>query len=109
VSIEGIRIITMDGELDLNRRAEIREILRVDAPGSPILVDLSGVMYADSTILAELLRFHKEAAEHAVPVALVIVARQFARLVQYAGLADAFSIFASVDEARENLLMGRQR
>jgi len=109
VSDDGIRVITMGGELDLNRRTEIRETLRVDTHGAPILVDLSHVTYADSSILAELLRFSNEASAHGVAVALVIVARQFARLVQYAGLADAFMIYNSVDEARSHLLAGTEK
>ena len=41
------------------------------------------------------MRFHAEAAAAGVPVAVVIGNRQFARLLQYAGLGDAFAIFDS--------------
>ena len=58
-------------------------------------MDFSEVTYADSTILAELLRFRSEAVAKDVPLAVVIASRQFARLVQYAGLGEAFQIFDS--------------
>jgi anti-anti-sigma regulatory factor len=67
---------------------------------------LSEVTYADSSILAELLRFHGEAERHGVRVALAIASKQFARLVQYAGLAQAFAIFDSADAARAFLEAG---
>jgi anti-anti-sigma factor len=58
-----------------------------------ILVDFFDVTYADSTTLAELLRFRREAEAQRIPVAIVIGSRQFARLIQYAGLEDAFAVF----------------
>ena len=96
----------MNGELDMERRPEIRDSLRIAAAGAPILVDLSEVTYADSSVLSELLRFHGEAQQHGVRVALVIVSKQFARLVQYAGLAQAFSIFDSTEAAQAYLASG---
>jgi len=98
--------VRMSGELDLVRREEIHSTLSVTSHGPPILVDLSEVTYADSTILAELLRFHSEAQRHGVRIALLIVSKQFARLVHYAGLSKAFAIFDSPDAARAYLESG---
>ena len=53
--------------------------------------------------MTELLRFCAEAARNERPVALVIRTPQFARLVQYAGLASAFKIFSEAAEAMEYL------
>jgi len=101
VNPESLSVVRMTGELDLLRRDEIGAMLRVTGPRPPMLVDLSEVTYADSSVLAELLRFHGEAKRHGVRVALVIASRQFARLVQYAGLGQAFHIFNSIDAARD--------
>jgi len=87
------RVIRLAGELEIGRRAEVNAALHVNGSESGILVDLFDVTYADSSALAELLRFRTEAERHAVPVAIVIGSRQFARLIQYAGLANAFKIF----------------
>jgi anti-sigma B factor antagonist len=106
VTPESSSIIAMSGELDFLRRDEIRRLLRIPPAAGPVLIDLSEVTYADSTILAELLRFYGEAKERNVRVALVIASKQFARLVQYAGLGQAFKIFGTTEEARAYLAEG---
>lgn len=93
-----IRTICFSGELDIARKDEIRNALA--APdGSPVLLDLAEVTYADSIALTELLRFCVTAQHDGRAVALVIRTPQFARLVQYAGLASAFKIFHDNGEA----------
>ncbi len=100
--MEGIGIVTsgsslavlhLAGELDVGRRDEIARTLVVNGSESGILVDFTEVTYADSTTLTQLLRFRADAEHHKVPIAIVIGSRQFARLIQYAGLGEAFAIF----------------
>ena len=93
MSVEPIVVIRLDGELEIGRREEIRNALHVSGSESGILIDLSGATYADSTTLAELLRFRRDAEAHRVRTAMIIANRQFARLIQYAGLGEAFAIF----------------
>lgn len=88
-----IAVIRLEGELEIGRKADVAAALRLNGGESAVLLDFSGVTYADSTTLAELLRFRNEAAERDVAVAILVGNRQFARLVKYAGLADAFRIF----------------
>ena len=97
MSGSSIHVITLSGELEIGRKNEIREALRFSAAPAPApaLVDCSGVTYADSTALAQLMRFHREADTAGVKVALLIGSRQFARLLQYAGLGDVFHVFES--------------
>ncbi len=90
---KSIAVIRLSGELEIGRKDEITTALTVSGSESGILLDFSDVTYADSTSLAELLRFRDEAAKAAIPVAIVIGSRQFARLIQYAGLGHAFRIF----------------
>ena len=89
----GIGVIALSGELDLTRKAEFAEALRMSDAYDAVLVDLSDVTYADSSILSELLRFRAEAAAHNVRIALLVVSRQLSRLIQYAGLEEAFEVF----------------
>ncbi len=91
--MSAISVIRLTGELEIGRKDEIARALHIAGPEVGILVDFFDVTYADSTALAELLRFRREADGHNVPVAIVIGSRQFARLIQYAGLADAFPVF----------------
>jgi anti-anti-sigma factor len=93
VNSPSIAVVKLSGELDVGRRAEIRAALVVPPKETAVLVDFSEVTYADSTAVAELLRFHAVTVPAAVRVAVLIGSRQFARLLDYAGLGDAFAIF----------------
>lgn len=92
-------VIKLGGELEIGRKAEIAAALVVDPAATGVLLDFSEVSYADSTVLAELLRFRATAEAKHVPVAIVIASRQFARLIQYAGLSHVFAIYQSRAEA----------
>lgn len=98
-----VAVIRLSGELDIGRKKEIREALAAPSDGRPVLVDLAEVTYADSIALTELLRFCVNAQRDERPVALVIQTPQFARLIQYAGLASAFKIFPESREALDYL------
>ena len=91
--MSAITVIRLTGELEIGRKDEISRALRLTGSERSILVDFHDVTYADSTSLAELLRFRRDADAHGIPVAIVIGSRQFARLIQYAGLSDAFTVF----------------
>jgi anti-anti-sigma factor len=98
-----IKVIRLGGELEIGRKNEIRESLASSGDAAAVLLDLGTVTYADSIALTELLRFCAEAARNDRPVALVVQTPQFARLVQYAGLANAFKIFSESAAAMEYL------
>jgi anti-sigma B factor antagonist len=98
-----IGIVTLRGELDLTRRAELREAFALSDDHSSVLIDLSEVTYADSSILSELLRFRAEAETKHVRLALLIVSRQLSRLIQYAGLAEVFAVYSDRGEALTHL------
>lgn len=100
---KSIAVIRLTGELEIGRRDEIAAALTIAGNEAAVLLDFSDVNYADSTSLAELLRFRDEAARQNIPVAIVIGSRQFARLIQYAGLGHAFRIFENRAEALTDL------
>ncbi len=97
-----IAVIALTGELDLARKEELRTALSLDR-GDGFLLDLSGVSYADSTALTELLRFRLGAQERDLPVAVVIKTPQLDRIVRYAGLYEVFDVFSNRDDARRHL------
>ena len=106
---KSIAVIRLIGELEIGRKDEIASTLAVTGSESGILLDFSDVSYADSTSLAELLRFRDEAAKQNIPVAIVIGSRQFARLIQYAGLNHAFRIFDTRAAALSDLSQATTR
>jgi len=88
-----LAVVKMDGELDIGRRAEIRAALAVDGHPSGVLVDFAAVSYADSSAISELLRFRNDLNRRGLPVALLIQSPQFKRLLEYAGVHEAFAVF----------------
>jgi anti-sigma B factor antagonist len=95
VKAPSIAVIALSGELEIGRKAEIRDSLQLVENATSVLVDLSEVTYADSTALAELMRLHGEADTRNVSVAILVGHRQFARLLEYAGLSQMFAVFNS--------------
>jgi anti-anti-sigma factor len=98
-----IQVIRLSGELEIGRKQEIRSALSLAAGARAVLLDLGEVTYADSIALTELLRFSVRVQQEGRPVAFVVRTPQFARLVQYAGLAGAFKIFSDGADALEYL------
>jgi anti-anti-sigma factor len=88
-----LAVVTMDGELDIGRRAEIRAALAIEGKPAGVLVDFGAVTYADSSAISELLRFRGDLSRRGLPVALLIKSPQFKRLLEYAGVNDAFAVF----------------
>lgn len=86
-------VVKLAGELDIGQRDAVGAALQLDDNDGPVLVDLSEVVYADSTVIGQLLRFRNEADARGRQVALLIGSPQFARVLQYAGLRDAFAVF----------------
>jgi anti-anti-sigma factor len=98
-----VKVIRLGGELEIGRKSEIRNALAESDDAAAVVLDLGEVTYADSIALTELLRFCVMAQRDERPVAMVIRTPQFARLVQYAGLASAFKIFDEIGDALEYL------
>jgi anti-anti-sigma factor len=102
-------VIKLEGELEIGRKAEIAQTLVVEPTATGLLLDFSAVTYADSTVLAELLRFRATAEANGVPVAIIIASRQFARLIEYAGLSQVFAIFENRAQALTYLAANEAR
>lgn len=53
-------VLMVTGELDISNREELRDALQsVDAGAPRVLIDLCQCSYFDTTMLSELVRFHK--------------------------------------------------
>lgn len=100
---DGVAVIRLQGDLEIGRKAELRKALDVPDGERRVLIDCTKVSYADSTAIAELLRFRAEAQRRGLRVAIAIASRQFARIVEYAGLSQAFEIFDDRERALDYL------
>ncbi|HKU81199.1 MAG TPA: STAS domain-containing protein, partial [Candidatus Tumulicola sp.] len=107
VSAAGVSVVRLAGELEIGRKAEIRDALQLRGSERSVLIDFSQVTYADSTALAELLRFRADAQRREIPIAVLVGSPQLDRIVQYAGLSQAIPIFHERSEALAHLCQGR--
>jgi anti-sigma B factor antagonist len=101
--LEGsVWVVELRGDLDLSRLDELRGGLEaVVAEGAPVVVDLAGVRFIDSTILALLLVSSRSAARG---LALVVEpGGSVARLLELANVSRHVAVFASREEAERAL------
>lgn len=101
-------VVRLEGELDIARRGELQRSLQAPNDARGVLLDLAEVTYADSTALAELLRFCIALDRKDVPVALLVMSPQFRRVIEYAGLTQALPVFAARESALAYLEEGRR-
>jgi anti-sigma B factor antagonist len=98
-SDDGRVVVYLAGELDLYNAPEVRQALIESSAGKPsrMVVDLSAVVFIDSTALGVLV----EARARLGPGAFVLAApgRETRRALEISGLDRHFAVRDSVDEA----------
>jgi anti-sigma B factor antagonist len=87
-------VVTVAGDVDLATAEDLtrhgRDALdRLDA-GRPLVLDVAGVTFIDSSGLTALVRLRRAAAEKGSQVRLRAVPHSMRRLLELSGLADAF-------------------
>jgi anti-sigma B factor antagonist len=100
----GVEVITFSGEHDLNTAPALRE--RLDAAlrdGVPIVVDLSGAAFIDSSILGAMLDARREAHDRGLgfTVALSEGAQPVERVLEVTGLDSTLPVHTTRAEAIE--------
>jgi anti-sigma B factor antagonist len=97
-TVDGVVTIALGGELDLAAAPLLRE--RIDAAGgSALVLDLSQVTFADSSILRELLRAREERERRGEPLVLAGVPVPLRRLLELTRTADLFEQAADSEAA----------
>jgi len=95
------QIVRLEGDWDISRRDELERLLE---PAylwpAGVILDLQGVAYADSTILAALVVLRNRRRTKGLPLpSLVVGTQQVRRLLNISGLSEAFPTFDSVEAA----------
>jgi anti-anti-sigma factor len=100
-----MHLVELHGELDISRKARIeKELGRIRAfgPNSLTVLDLSNVVYADSTFLHALIRLHESLTNEAPGSSVCIVpSKLLVKLFQITGLDRMFPLFENVPSAQE--------
>ncbi|MEE1927089.1 STAS domain-containing protein [Streptomyces sp. TRM 70351] len=91
--LDGHRVVTVSGDLDMDTAAAVRETLAgvVDSGGTRLIVDLSPLAFCDSSGLRALLTAHRKAAGAGGVLCLAAVPPQLERLLEITGLLTEFS------------------
>lgn len=95
----GAVVVAFAGEIDLEHSPKAREVL-LECVGRacPVLVDLSGVDYIDSSGVASLVEALQQAKGRGGSLALVAVSPSALRVLELARLDKVFTIHDSVAE-----------
>jgi len=95
----GAVVVALTGEIDLEHSPKAREVL-LECVGRacPILVDLSGVEYIDSSGVASLVEALQQAKGRGGSLALVSVSPSAMRVLELARLDKVFTIHDNVTE-----------
>jgi anti-sigma B factor antagonist len=102
---DGVKIVSLEGEIDLACSPELREILHehVVARRPTLILDFAGVSYVDSSGLATLVEYVRKAQEFRGQLALVAVTTRVRTILDLVRLSEVFPIFATLAEAKAAL------
>lgn len=108
----GAAVITFSGEHDLNTAPELRERLSeaIEA-GNPVVVDLSGAAFIDSSIIGAVLDARRDAQERGLgfAVALYDGAQPVERVLEVTNLTTTLPVHPSREQAVDAAQDGAQR
>ena len=102
-------MVTFSGEHDLNTAPELRaRLAEVIAGGRPIVVDLSGAAFIDSSIIGAVLDARREAhaKQLGFAVSLSQGAQPVARVLEVTYLTSTLPVHSTRDAAVEEALSG---
>jgi len=103
-------IIKLSGEIDLQHSPKLRQLLqsKVCLKAPVILLDFTDVKYIDSSGLATLVEYYKNARNYSGRLAVAGLSNRVRSIFDLVRLGEIFGIFATLDEAR-NVLLSSER
>src|SRR5436190_7937154 len=106
--LRGAWVITIAGELDIATSPKVRELLSDAARDDekPLVIDLTGCDFVDSTGLATLLHGAKPAQNGESNVALVCVGGEVRKLLELTAIDRTIPVYETLDSAIEAVLAG---
>ena len=103
-------ILELKGSFDIFERDELRAAVSAVASESFVVVDLTSVTYADSTILAEIVRLHRFLTASGGTLVFVGASSMIRRLLKVTGLDRMLDVRDSLaDVEREHALTDARR
>ena len=97
---EDVMVISLAGEWDIYRRAELRERLEPAYEEREVVLDLTAARFVTSTLICALVVMQKHRSAQLLPEAVLAVKSAFVRrLLTATGLDCLFPIYESLEEA----------
>ena len=98
---DGTSVVTVAGEVDVATAPALRDRLdqAVRREEGPVVVDLLGVTFIDSTGLGVLIGAHRGCAAHGRELRLVIAEPRILKVFEITGLTDLFPIDTTLEGA----------
>jgi len=105
--VQGAWVITIVGELDIATSPRVRELLSDAARDEerPLVIDLTGCDFVDSTGLATLLHGAKPAQNGESNVALVCVGGEVRKLLELTAIDMTISVYETLESAIQAVLV----
>jgi anti-anti-sigma factor len=99
---QGCTVMTVCGELDMATTAVLRDqiVTLLQDTAAPVIIDLSGVAFCDTSGLALLVGAQRRAKLHGLVVVLAGPRRSVSRLLHITGLDRAFTIYPTLAAAQ---------
>ncbi|MBF0325453.1 STAS domain-containing protein [Magnetospirillum moscoviense] len=94
---EGAMVVTLEGEIDLQRSPAVRkQLMELMFDSRDVVVDLSGVAYIDSSGIASLVEAYQMARKNNSRFVLAAVSQPAMRVLQLARLDKVFALAETV-------------
>ncbi len=98
---EGIDVFALEGEIDLHYAPVLRSLFqaKIKTRSPALILELSNVAYVDSTGLAAIIEYFRDASRHAGILCLVGLNKNLQAIFEMTQLDKAIPMFATVQEA----------
>jgi anti-anti-sigma factor len=96
------KIVRLDkAEWDYRDRGTLQELLGIAREAPHAVVDMTGVTYIDSSVIAKLIELYKDRQGRPsfVPVCLVIPSAPVRRILEITGVSEVWPTFETLEEA----------
>lgn len=95
-------VIAVSGEIDLATAPQFEAAVAEIGAGEPMVADLTGVTFIDSTGLRVLIGAHEAAGEHGGKFALVVSDGPVTKLLSITGVGDFLEVHDTLASATSN-------
>lgn len=109
VCVDGTSIVSVSGEVDVATAPAVRDCLHqvIERDPGPVIADLVGVTFIDSTGLGVLIGAHRQCADSGRPLRVVVAEPRIRKVFEITGLTELFPILPSLDLAMAGGEAGR--